>query len=345
MNADMMEKYELAKEIASIYFDEDYEMYPFFVLANYGILSVFKDYKDIILKIAQKVDICIADLPTNEIMKRRGFNPDDFFGNEDGEIVDENISCCHGVSSSGNNYVWNGKEFINEKYSPFIYCTTINSSDTGLLMSFMHEFIHLVKGENNNTYLFENDDSLGFVIRCGISIFKSEYFPNIKDENNFFYYNSYEIFDEAINCSQTEEAGRAILELEGQIPDKSIRDFFDQLDKAELTRDDGYVEACSAFKGLWKNQVFHDLISDNIVEGYIDYIIEEFNKIVGEDAFDTFDELLFKVDELACLGKEDSDEMTYTKREVQKMIDIFNENTKDRETIKEIQKKINDFSN
>lgn len=321
----MEEDYILAKRLASKIACEDEEIYPFFVLGIYGILRVFKENKDIVEDIIDKVDIYIDNKPINEIMRNNGYSPDEYFGSDTGDTIEEGEVCSYAVSSNGHNYILcNDEEFVDDKGKPFIICSTLRSNNTMVLSSFIHEFAHLVKGEVNSTYLTREDDCFGYVIRCGMSIFECGYYP---EDDDYYEANSYEIIDEVVNCSQTSEAGCAILELDGIIPDEKINHFFKLLDKEELIVDRGYQEACSAFKPLWNNEVLRSLISDNIVLGNIDFIIDEFNKIAGEDSFNRLDELLFKIDELDYLNRSDSDEMKTTRALVQTIIDIFNKKT------------------
>lgn len=327
----MEEDYILAKDLALKIANEDEVMYPFFVLGIYGIIRVFNKHKDIVEEIIEKVDIFIDNKPINEIMRNNGINPDEYFGNDTGDSIEEGEVCSYAVSSNGHNYILcNGEEFVDEKGKPFIICSTLRSNDTDVLLSFIHELAHLVKGEVNSTYLTQDEESFGYVIRCGLSIFEFGYYPK---DDDYYEANSYEMIDEAINCSQTSEAGRAILELDGIIPDRNINNFFNILDKNELVIDRGYQEVTAAFKPLWSNKVFHSLISDNVVLGNIDFIIDEFNKITGEDSFNRFDDLLFKIDELDYFNKNDCEEMTITKANVQEIINRFNKNTNDNNVV------------
>lgn len=318
----MEENYILAKKIVSKRFEENHEFYSFFVLAIYGVLSVFKNYKDLVCEIFDEVLILIGNKSVVEIMEDNGISVDEIFGIE---ADCEEICQTQAISKGRNEYIYTDEGFINLNNEPFIVCTTYyNDSWGNILTSFIHEFAHLVKGTLNSTYTTKGDDYIGYVIRNGLSVYDFRYYPENDDYSEDI---SYDIFDEVINCCQTTDAGKNILDLKGIITDKNILEFLKLLNKKNLI-DTGYEDASNAFKPLWKNEVFRTLINDNIVLGNINLIKEEFDKICSFGSYDKFDDLLNKIDELSFFRKRNSKEMFDTKIEIKKMIDLFNKKTK-----------------
>lgn len=322
----MEENYILAKRIVSSRFKSEDDFYPFFVLCVYGVLSSYSDSKEIIEILFLNMDIFIKDDHVNKIMRDNGFDPEDYYGSDIDEDTDDIEDFTFGLSIIGHNYSLNssGKEFIYEKENPAIICSTLFSSDTNIVMTFIHEFGHLIKGVINGTYLTKDDDYIGYVIRTGLDIFEFRYYP---ETDEYWEDSSYNLLDEVINCLQTTEAGRAIADLEGIIIDENILIFYKLLDKSQLV-DVGYPCITSKIAPLWDNKIFKKLILENINNGNIDFIIDKFDKLTFSGGFDKLDDLILKVDELDINGKRDSPEMYRTSKKIEKIITMFNNNSK-----------------
>ena len=320
-----MEDYILAKKIVETRFSKGDDFYPFLVLSVYSLLIVYHDYKDIVADVFSELDIFIENDTVSNIMKNNGFNPDDYYGHDD-EVEAENDITSYGVSSSGHNYyLEGGKKFVDEKTHPFIICSALDSTDEEILLTFIHEFAHLIKGRKNGTYVDKEEDYIRYVIRTGLSIFEFRYFP---EDNTFDECNSYEILDEVVNCLQTTDAAEAIVALDGMPLDQNVLDFYKTLDKDELRKDRGYTFVTDSFKPLWRVEKFKRIIEENIVLGNINQIIEELEKITGFNYFDALDEKLDKIDELDYFGKTDTLGMQWELHKLEELIKLFAEKSK-----------------
>lgn len=325
----MEENYILAKNIAKIKVGEENLFYPLFVLCIYGLLCKFPKYKKIVEDVFLDTVILIGDKTVNQMMRDEGLDPSEFFGLELGDVLPndkEKTNFSRGISISGNNYVLNyEKEFVNKKKDSYIFCTKNGSDEANLMLTLIHEASHLIKGKINDTYKTYGDDFIGYVIRSGLSIYEFCYYP---DTDTYSEGESYGIFDEAINCLQTTDAAREILAIDGIIPDKRVQDFLDIVDKDELSKDMGYEAVTNILEPLWKNDSFKKIIEDNIVDGEIDKIIEEFDNIVGAESFDDLDDLLLIIDKLDEEKKNESIKMQNAKEKVLKITEKFNNKTK-----------------
>lgn len=330
----MEENYILAKVLSLQKVSEEDKLYPIFVLAIYGVLTVFKNYKNIVESVVKNTDVFIGNKTIAALMRENNYNPENYWGCDLGDLDEEEIN-LYAISYDGNKYVFHDyKEFIYIKSKPFIFCSTLCSDETDILMSVIHELAHLVKAEIKCGLLISDKDYFGYILRSGINLLEYRYYPNI---HKAITKDHYVILDEVINCSQTEDAGKAILALKENILDERVNIFFNKLSKEKLKKDRGYQEALTAFKSLWENQIFNNLISDNIVEGNIEFIIEKFNAFTYEGCLERFDYLLYKVDELDYVGN-NSEELYRIKQEVQQIIDLFYKNTKELEENKLIKK-------
>lgn len=318
----MEENYLLAKKIVSKRFDEDNKFYPFFVLAIYGELTVFKNYKDFIEEIFDNVLIIISNKTINNTMLENNLDPEAFFNNDNSN---EEIYKTEAISYCGYDCDFDGEKLKAVKTDPFIICTTFyNNSWEHLLAAFIHEFSHIIKGAINGCHISKDKNHSIFTTRCGLSIFKLIY---DKNKNEFSQNVSYEILDEVINCAHTNDIINEILAIKDIIPDQKISNFLEILNKRYL-KDTGYERASNSFKPLWRNNTFKTLINNNIVLGNINLIEEEFNKILGFNSLEKLNELLLKIDELDYSNLNHSKEMKKIKNIIIQMIQDFNQKTK-----------------
>ena len=154
---------------------------------------------------------------------------------------------------------------------------------TQLLNTFCHEMGHLIKGEENSFYKYNKDSSDVFVIRTGLS---HQLYSYNSDTRELGFSPNYSVLDEAINCIQTTDVMSEILALKEFVDDESIVTFIDSLDHDELLKDHGYEDMCLLVRRLWENESFKHSVEDNIVLGNIDSIIEQYDSLMGEGAFD-----------------------------------------------------------
>lgn len=324
----MEENYILAKNIAKVKVGEESLFYPLFVLCIYGLLCKFHKYREIVEDVFLDTIILIDDKTVNQMMRDEGLDPSEYLGSELGDVMPddkEEVSFIRGISISGNNYVLcHGKEWIDEKSDSYIFCTKNGADEASLMLTLIHEASHLIKGRINDTYKTYGDDFIGYVTRSGLSIYEFCYYPDTDTYSEGVFYG---VFDEAINCLQTTDVAGEILAIDGTIPDKEIQDFLDIVNENNFSRDMGYEAVTGVLEALWKNNSFRMTIEENIVEGEIDKIIEEFDSIMGEGSFDDLDDLLLIIDKLDEENKNNSIEMRNAKDEVLKITERFNSKT------------------
>lgn len=321
----MEENYILAKDIAKVKVGEESLFYPLFVLCIYGLLCKFHKYKEIVEDVFLDTIILIGDKTVNQMMRDEGLDPSEYLGSELGDVLPddkEKANFSRGISISGINYVLcHRKEWVNEKNDSYIFCTRNGADEANLMLTLIHEANHLIKGRINDTYKTFGEDYIGYVTRSGLSIYEFCYYPDMGTYSEGVFYG---VLDEAINCLQTTDVAGEILAIDGMIPDKGIQDFLDIVDKDGLSKDMGYEAVTEALEALWKNNSFRKIIEENIVDGEIDKIIEEFDSIMGEGSFDDLDDLLLIIDKLDEENKNNSIEMRNAKDEVLKITERFN---------------------
>lgn len=318
----MEENYVLAKKMVGKFLKPDNEVYPFFVLCVYALLCKYNNHKKVVKNIFSKTLVMIDEAPIDVIMRNNGIDPDKYLLElYEGYDVD---SC--GISSSENHFVLcNDSEFVNERGYPFIVCSTLNLDEAEILMTVIHEYGHLIKGEVNSFYSTKGEDYVGCVTRSGISFYDYRYYP---DDDTYSEVTTYNILDEAINCIQTTEAARYLLNLGEIITDLNVLNYLETLNEEILSKDFGYQAATEVFENLWKNTVFRNLVENNIVNGNISKIITEFDGVIGHGMFDKLDNLINIIEELDIKDLNESKEMKQARLSFLEIVDLYNTKTK-----------------
>lgn len=277
----MVSNYLLATKTISKKLNEDHPMYPFMVCSLYGLLNKYNNHKKIVLDVFQKTDIIFEKGTIEEILERHNIDQD--FVNPVHDSEETNVK-TYAVSNPGHVFYFNKEgKICYSKDKPFVICSTDNISISSLLNSFCHEMGHLIKGEQNGIYTYQDNGYEVFVIRTGLAHNVYAYKNN---DSEISYSANYVFLDEAINCIQTTDVMQEIIALEDIVDDKKIKNFIKSLDHEYLKKDYGYEGACLLVRELWKNDSFRKSVEENIVSGKIDTIISDYESIMGKDEFE-----------------------------------------------------------
>ena len=172
-----------------------------------------------------------------------------------------------------------------QQESPKLCMTTINRSANKQLVTFTHEFSHIVNGLLRSVIMEPEKNKI--TIRRGLLL---EVYDMEDRDLNPVCHNM--ILDEVINVFQTADMMRSICQLDRELLDDKVRDFFDKLDLSSISIPQGYESITTKFRPLWENDVFRDSIDDNIIIGDIEKIEEHFDGIVGQSKLMKFSEAL-----------------------------------------------------
>ena len=317
----MEEDYYTAYYVVSYKYGEDYLFFPFLVVALYALLRYYDDYKDMILKLFQEVDIYIENDSVFNILKKHNINPLGFDDEE--KEMEYSTNATYGVSSRGNAFdidMYGNTSFVEDP--PFIACSSQVTSAGILLNTFIHEFSHLVKCQKNSIKVEETEEATVYKIRCGINIlcYSYDHEKDIVHELDFF-----NALDESINVIQTTEMMQEIASLKEFVTEDNIKDVLSLLSEKDFTRDLGYSSCVEAIRPLWANSQFRESVKKHIVEGSINSIFDEFDAILGEDTFEYLGDSLDELDDL------DMKDVNYKKQRIIKkrikdIIDFYNKN-------------------
>ena len=297
----MEEKYLLAVNLVSNVIDKKHPMYPFFVCAFYGLFCKYKEHEDLIISLLSRTDIIFDNGPIDKILEKHGIEQD-FVD----PVHDENNSSIstHGVSNQGHSFVCDDNGKISYlKNEPFVICSTSNTNMGRLLNTFCHEMGHLIKGEENSYYSYQDNDAEVHVIRTGLAHHAYSFFNG---NTELSYSVIYSTLDEAVNCIQTTDVMREIISLKEFVNDEVITSFIDSLDHDDLLKDHGYEDICLLVRKLWEHDSFKKMIEENIVLGDIDSIIDEYDGLMGEGSFD---EMSGRLDQIYALPEDVSDDV------------------------------------
>ena len=319
----MEEDYYTAYHIVSYKYGEDYPFFPFLVVALYGLLHYYSDYKDTIIKLFQEVDIYIENDSVFNILKKHDIEPFGF--DEDEKAMKYSTNATYGVSSRGHGFDVDEEgntSFVEDP--PFIVCSYQTSSMGKLLNTFIHEFSHLIKSQKNSLKIEKSDDIDVYKIRCGLNILCYTY-DSSKDmvyELEFF-----NALDEAINVIQTTDMMQEIASLKEIVNEEEILKLLNLISKDDYHKDFGYASCVKAIRPLWSNSYFKKIVSENIVEGSINSIFEEFDAILGEDSFEYLGDSLDELDDLELKGGQ-LGKQYLLKRRIQNMVLEYNKKSR-----------------
>ena len=292
----MEENYMLAKEIVKQKFPRGSGIDEFLIIGLYGLLSKYSNHKDIVKSAFLDTDIYIEHGTLRQIFHKHNIELDSFKYNEERELQG---NATYAVSSLGNTICLENGKLKLEKRKPFIVASIDMIGITSLLISFIHEMGHIIKGYNNGYAMKENNNIVFGYIRSGLCIDGISFY---KDSNEYYNYNSMEILDEVVNVLQTMEAMQEIKALEGFIPDKNVENFFNLLNKNLFDKNEVYKKSVRAFKPLWESIDFKELIENNIVEGRLKRIKSSFDRRTYKGAFKDLGDLLDDIDESKYSG-------------------------------------------
>ena len=296
----MVDQYVFAKKLAQEKCGKDCDFYPFMVCSLYALLCKYKGHEQQIGDLFLSTAIIFEEGSVEEIIKRNNFNVDtqDLISDDE-----EHQIYTWGVSNQGYSFIRDkdGKvSFIEE--DPFIICSFDCDTMEHFLNTFCHELSHLIKGMNNGHYQEDHEDKHVFVLRTGLAHYVYCYDSSYQNLNMIC---SFSVLDEAINCIQTSEAIEEILALKEFVQDPEILEFINSLNVDELKIDYGYEVIVKIIRRLWENPSFKSIVEANQVNGPIDPIIQHFNSVMGEEAFE---DMCQKVDVLSEIYEKDDPE-------------------------------------
>ena len=291
----MVENYVLAKKIVSKKLDSNHTMYPFMVCSLYGLLCKYPGHEEMITSLFSTTDIIFEKGPVEEILRRHQIDMD--FADPIPDDPESSISTL-GVSNQGHSFLLDHGEVVYEKNKPFVICSTSYTNMTRLLNTFCHEMGHLIKGEENGFHHTMVNDQPTFIIRTGMTYIIYMY---NKDFTEVELSNSFGVLDEAINCIQTTDVMKEILALDTFVEDDSIHSFIQSLDKEDMIKDHGYEDIVLLLRLFWAQDSFKDSIETHIVHGGIDFIVSDFDSMMGNGSFQKMSEIL---EELYEMGEE-----------------------------------------
>ena len=311
----MLENYKIAKKAVEEKIGTEHEFYPLMVSALYGLLTKYKNHKEIVLKVWKETNIIIEEGKIEDILKRHNIGLDVY-----NYVPDDENAKTYGVSNQGNTFLMDDEGNITfEKEKPFLICSK-DANPYNLLNTFIHELSHLIKGDVNGSCQEQEEDTTIFIIRTGLA-----HYVYFLKENELTLTTAFSILDEAINTIQTTETIEEILSLKEWVEEEKMKRFLEKIKKEDI-KDKGYELITPLVRKFWQNETFKEIIECDITEGDIDNIIANYDEIMGEDAFQTLGDLLEEIWQLT--EEEKDDEVDERIEKVEKLSEIFKEKTK-----------------
>lgn len=267
----MEEKLKLANQIIDKYYSKNDKYYGLYILSCYGLLTKFEDYIEIVDDLFSKCKFIITNKSIPELLSDLGEDITDDYIETDTEYLE-------GLTDLGiGYYLKDGKPISYVDHHPIVYLTTKHGMSL-LLDTTIHELSHIVKGRIN---VVDIDYEESIIERCGLR-------QIVTTKSNNEIWNNH-LLDEVINVLQVHDMLLNIKDIDTRIMDKETKSFYKKLKKKDLEKPNGYEVGVMLLKPLWDNNHFKSLIEDNIVEGNIQNIEDEFNKIIGNNnAFSNF---------------------------------------------------------
>lgn len=265
----MKEKLIQAERIVSTRYNKNDKNYGILVISCYCLLTKFEIYTPLIKDLYENCEFYIGNKPLLELLHDGNFNI---------QLLDKNIDINEivGLSITGNNLVFGTEKNKTKKQPPQIFCSTIHK-ETEALDTIIHELSHLLKSKIHNVYIDSNGNKIK---RSGLQI---------EIENNKEYLNIG--LDEAINTLQTSEMTEEVKRLNPNIMSIEVKSFYDKLNFAELGGISGNEIISTLLLLLWNNEHFKSNIENNIIEGNLDTIENDFNQVMkNNQAFKVFSE-------------------------------------------------------
>ncbi|MBR2828216.1 MAG: hypothetical protein IKE70_03195 [Bacilli bacterium] len=278
----MIENYKKAYELTQIKFKKEDSSFPMIVLSLYGLLSKYQEYQDLVEKVFLETNIWIENKSVEMILKEKGIDSSNFYEEEkDYYLENTYVPAISSTSKYLERDKNNNIRLIEEK--PFIICGDIDKNRKEIIInSFIHEFSHLIKAQINSYFIEEDEIEKSHYLRSGLHFYKYSFNKekNIFEEGDYF-----TILDESINVLQTSDTLKLIKELDGIIPNEEISSYFNSLDKEKLIEEYGYLDIVKLLKPLWNIESFKSLIEENIIDGDLNNIVNNFSLLGTTHSF------------------------------------------------------------
>ena len=296
----------------------DNEYFPLVTLGLCALLYKYKEHEKDVLDLFNRMDLYLDNNDVNSIIKKNNIKRLEF-DEEYEDILNEHSIICSGLSNSGKFCDYSKGRAIPVYTNPVLICECSFSSFR-TLNNFLHEFNHLVKSIDNGFEIYNEEDRIGYSVRTGVEMNTTLFCPETRSTIEII---DFSTLDEAINVCEVTEMTESLLMLDGLIPDSDVNSYYNYLDKDKMIKDVGYDEIVKLFRPLWENDVFHNLIEDNIYSGNFSEIINSFENIMGEDTFEDFANLLDDYDDEVSMY-DNPKKKKQLKLKINKFINNFN---------------------
>lgn len=164
----------------------------------------------------------------------------------------------------------------------------------------------------------ENEDVTTYSLRTGLN---THYYYYDKVRGNLWENDDFDLLDEIINVMQTTELTEHVFALEKFIEDEDILDYLHSLDHSEARRDFGYEYGVILLRPLWNDELFRQIIEDDIVLGNVSRIAEKYDYIMGNNTFEGLSYALEIADE--CHGNKHGKQYRYAKKYIKNAVKRF----------------------
>lgn len=299
--------------IARYYIKQKYEghpYYPLFVVAMFSFLEKYPEYHNLIIYLFLATNIYIDNDRIQNILDKNHITHISF--DEEEEFETFAISCPQDV------VLFQDGDLIYCTKDPVIVCSSLSCSKTQVLNIFLHEMNHLIKGAFHAFSFDENKDVTTYSIRIGLN---THYYYYDKAHGNLWENAIFNLLDEVVNVMQTTELTEHVFALEKFIEDEDILDYLHSLDYSEACKDFGYEYGVILLRPLWKDELFRQIIEDDIVLGNVSRIVKRYDHIMGDSAFEKLSYALEIVDE--CHGNTHGKQYRYAKKYIKNAVKRF----------------------
>lgn len=243
---------------------------PFFIVSLYCLLCKYRNNPEIVCDTFLKTTFIIEDIPLRDILLEKGLGSILLSSNSI-----QNTDGIEGISiPSSKIRIYKDQGFEIIENDPIIVCSTYKKSIEESLNSFCHEMGHQIKNQLNSIQHKDNDDTYECVLRSGM------YLKRVtvdKDDLSTVQEEAFNILEEVINTIQTTEALEYLSSLKNIDVDDNVLDLINRINYRKLKKDYGYDLMVKLFRKLWDDDKFRLLIENNIIEGNIEDIVENFD--------------------------------------------------------------------
>ena len=306
----------VAKKIVEKKYNKNNPYYPMYILSLYGIIKKYKDI-DLIEKVFLTTDIYIEEDSISNILKNHNINCFDY------EESEEENNTIFGISTNNHNFNMTEEgDFFFQEENPFLICSIKECNPTILLNTFIHELLHLIKSNRNSFNYEQKDKDFFYSIRCGIAYYDYTYTSYDDTLSSIEYFDT---IDEAINVIDTSEVINYIYEIKDLIDNKLLSNYLNSLDDKVLLKDSGYEEVVPLIRKLWQIDSFKESINNNILDGNIEDIINNFDNYTYKGAFLKLANLIDKIDFLEISNNRNK-KLIRLKKEILEIIKIYKKN-------------------